>query len=214
MAKPVERPARRQLPTHLQGGPYSHGSTPGAPIPAPAQIEAPRTGPMTGAEAHAADQLIQADDRRLGERLVEFHDRFGWKALHFPSWKAYVETRTTRTTSAINKQMQAARARATLNLDKPDHSGQDGENFPTLSGKAFGTGKRKSDSRARAEGRKARKAARASDPDSRAVDDAIADVVAEREPGCDDDRDETPPRVHVCPGCALRFTEAEEPPDA
>jgi integrase len=178
MAKSFDRPPRRTSYPTQPGGIYSRGSTPGLPIPIPVEI-APH-GDLTREQAEAEDRAIEADGRRLGERLLAFKAHNGWKVLGYPSWKAYVEQRLSRSLSAVNRQLQAAQARLDLNPDIPDHTSQDSAFCAALDDKVNPPPvkpKRLTDSEARERARAEKQQARESDPESCAIDRAISEAL-------------------------------------
>jgi hypothetical protein len=206
MAKPIERPTRRTNFPH-QGGMYSAGSTAGLPLP-PAAIS---TGDSPRDEALARESRLLSRAKAFDDELLAFHDRKDWKALGYPTFDAWVSERLDLNRSTVFRHLARARAASksdTINIGESHRATRENpsETFVDPSPPPQGPSGRRGPGRPRKES--------VPTPKPEAVDRAIQEVDDEREPGCDDDRDETPPRVHVCPGCALRFTEAEEPPDA
>jgi hypothetical protein len=183
MAKSFDRPPRRTSYPTQPGGIYSAGSKPGLPIP----IEVATTGDLSRPEAERELSAIESDGRRLGERLLAFRERNGWRALGYASWKAFVAERLTQSLSTIDRQLQAARARRDLIPDNPDETGQDSAICGALDRKATPQPvkvKPASDREAIARSREQRQQARLSDPEARAVDEAIAQAIAQAQATC------------------------------
>jgi hypothetical protein len=120
MAKPFDRPARRQLPSHLQaaslkgpgpgsspGSGYSlgHSSTPGLPIP----VDVAPQGDMDATQAKAACSAIRHSLEDARARLLDLHDRKGWKALGYPSWRECAMAEFGKSQAQIYRWLEAAR---------------------------------------------------------------------------------------------------------
>jgi hypothetical protein len=179
MAKPFDRPARRTSYPTQPGGIYSRGSTPGLPIPIP--VEVATHGDLSREQAEREATAIESDARRLGERLLAFKDRNGWKALGYPSWRAFVDERLSVSLRTVNRQIEAERARQDTPHVDVLTTPVDRTFCPALDDKVNPPPvkvKRLTDSEARDRAREQRQQARLSDPDARAVDAAIAQAQA------------------------------------
>lgn len=93
----------------------ARGKSGKAGLPAPVQ-EAAVVVMMTAAEA---EQVCGRIDRNLSEAralLVELHDREGWKALGFESWRECVVARFAQHQSYLYRQLQAGQLEQDLDL--------------------------------------------------------------------------------------------------
>ncbi len=93
----------------------ARGKSGKAGLPAPVQ-EAAVVVMMTAAEA---EQVCGRIDRSLSEAralLVELHDREGWKALGFESWRECVVARFAQHQSYLYRQLQAGQLEQDLDL--------------------------------------------------------------------------------------------------
>lgn len=104
MAKFPERHAHRTNYPR-QGGMYSSGSTPGLPIP----VEVARQGPMSREEATTACRSIRSHLESAGAQLLELHDREGWKALGYASWRECAVAEFGKSQSRVYELLAAAR---------------------------------------------------------------------------------------------------------
>jgi hypothetical protein len=130
MAKSFDRPARRQLPSHLQaaslkgpgsnpGSGYSlgHSSTPGLPIP----VEVSPMGDMDATQAKAACTAIRHSLEDARARLLDLHDRKGWKALGYKSWSDCCSMEFGKSRAQVYRLLEAAKVDRELSPigDKP-----------------------------------------------------------------------------------------------
>jgi hypothetical protein len=178
MAKSFDRPPRRTSYPTQPGGIYSAGSKPGLPIP----VEVSPIGDMDATQAKAACTAIRHSLEDARARLLDLHDRKGWKALGYPSWRECAKAEFGLAQSQLYRLLDAARVEREIS-PIGEKSSLPESHLRELAKAPEGRRAEALRIAHQATGAKptakdvARAVANLSDPESRAVDQAIAETL-------------------------------------